>query len=441
MLLSSIFLIAWMTIPIGWYVLLKSAHLSLNNISIITVLLFFIVIFQYLGYPILFFSLDEYRAEYVTDKHTVLLAWLVTSVTTFEICLGAVLANIIFGKINLIRIENTKKIIDHKKLYFLLAFCAIILIIFVDRIGLTNLAIFVALNNGVSDNLLLSRSDMSNNFGAGYHWYRFITKDLLIICTLIAYFNLRIKKSRKNIFLLAVSLVLTIFSLIMTTEKGPLIDLLIGIFLISSAIDNNFKMLGKKVALTVLVGVTALTVSYMLFMGDSNIFAALYSVYSRTLTGSIQPLYHYLKFFPDNHDWLYGASFPNPRGLFPFENYNLTNEIINFVHPELVEKGIVGSMPTIYWGELYSNFGYTLVFIAPIAIGFYLYSLNLYVSNLKNKKYSLIILGWLAIHYKNLSVTSFSSFLFDFNVGAVLLIYMFLSYKIKLSMISGKLKS
>ena len=36
------------------------------------------------------------------------------------------------------------------------------------------------------------------------------------------------------------------------------------------------------------------------------------------------------------------------RGLFPWEGYKMTVEVMNWVNPTLADRGIVGSMPTVF---------------------------------------------------------------------------------------------
>ena len=115
-------------------------------------------------------------------------------------------------------------------------------------------------------------------------------------------------------------------------------------------------------------------------MASKNPINAIASVFSRTFTGQIQPAYHYLEFFPMHHDFLWGRSFPNPRGILPFEPYRLTVEIMNWRFPDLVKRGVVGSMPTTFWGELYANFGTLGVITIPFFVGIVIYLLACFVN-------------------------------------------------------------
>lgn len=165
-------------------------------------------------------------------------------------------------------------------------------------------------------------------------------------------------------------------------------------------------------------------------MGDADIVASVMSIFSRGLTGSLQPIYHYLEFFPTYQNWLYGITFPNPGGIFPFTPYNLTVEVMNFVQPEHRDSGVVGTMPAIYWGELYANFGYLGVFIFSPWVGFFLYYINWIIYRLEFDPMNSALFAWMLVHYKNLSLTSISMFIIDFNLIVILFVYCILKIKI-----------
>ena len=180
-----------------------------------------------------------------------------------------------------------------------------------------------------------------------------------------------------------------------------------------------------------------LVLFYVYFMGSHNPIAALMSVFSRAFTGGIQPAYHYLEFFPEHHGFLLGRSFPNPAGLLPFEPYRLTVEIMNWRFPDLAGTGVVGSMPTVFWGELYANFRVVGVIIMPFFVGIGLYVISFFASKLENTPFKVGLLVWLILHYKTLAETGISGFIIDFylfGVVGVILLLMILTnnFKIKL---------
>jgi F0F1-type ATP synthase membrane subunit a len=77
-------------------------------------------------------------------------------------------------------------------------------------------------------------------------------------------------------------------------------------------------------------------------------------------------------------------------------------------------------MPTVFWGEMYANFGLPGVLIAPFFVGIALYGVDHVVNKAENTPLKIGLVVWLIIHYQNLSATGLSGFIFDFYLIAVL---------------------
>ena len=91
------------------------------------------------------------------------------------------------------------------------------------------------------------------------------------------------------------------------------------------------------------------------------------------------------------------------------------------VFPENASKGIVGSMPTFFWGEMYVNFSYLGIIIPPIFVGFFLYFLNVLIFKLQMTPITLSIFVWTIFHYRALSGSSLSGYLIDLNLIVIVL--------------------
>jgi hypothetical protein len=118
----------------------------------------------------------------------------------------------------------------------------------------------------------------------------------------------------------------------------------------------------------------------------------------------------------------------NPMNIFPFEYYNLSQEIMIWYFPDENLSGIVGSMPTVYWGELYANFGIIGVFIFPTFVGMLLYGINYFLMKFKLTPILIGIYVWFLMYFSNLSSTSLSSFLFDIYPIIIFTIFLFLNF-------------
>lgn len=222
----------------------------------------------------------------------------------------------------------------------------------------------------------------------------------------------------------------------MVTEKAPFFWLLISLFLVYIIVKHNSKVSAKYFILVSVFLFVLLTITYyyMYWASDKDIMYAIKTLFSRVFTASIQPAYHYLEFFPANHDFLYGKSFPNPKGIFSFETFHLTQEIMNFAQPENIKSGIVGSMPTIFWAEAYANFGFIGVLIIPFVIGIIVWTISFMITKLDNTPIKIGLYVWLLLHFKNLSTTGFSGYIIDFylilTVGLFLPLFFLKSKKL-----------
>jgi len=435
-LFDILFLLAWFVIPFLWLYTLKIGSVELTKLSIPSFLIIFIFIFQYLGYPILYFKLDDYRADFVVNQNILLIAWIITSITTFLLSLGVVMGCVLLGRLRFFKLINseqkTSTLYGMRRIYAVGFLSIFVLYFYISKIGLSNIALIAAFSGDSQLDIALKRSLMGNDFGPGYHWFNFFMRDVLTFISLI-FIGVRFQKSEQiSIIVLITFNILVVFSLTMATEKGLLIDYIIAIFIVYCVIKKKGVLPLFLLSILVTSIILSLILLYIFFMGDSSFIQSISSIVSRVLTGSIQPVYHYLNFFPAHQDWLYGSSFPNPGGILPFTPYNLAMEVMNFVHPDDLVAGIVGSMPAIYWGELYANFGYYGFAVFPLLIGFGLYVLNWILFKLYLDPVNASLFAWTLLHYKNLSITGLSSFLVDLNLLMLLITYFLIKVRVNL---------
>ena len=431
---SFFFLFFYFSFLIFCLYLLKYSGVKILTISIPSFLLILIFAFQYLGYPILFFFLDENRALFVQDRGIILTIFFMTSYTITFIIFGFILAKKTFGKLHLQNQYNypQQEIMNDKQLsrfilYFFFVLSLLVLMIYISKIGFNNIALFSALNlteNSISSKVL--RSNMGNAFGGKYHWYRLFMRDFLTIAS-VGFFGFYLLKKNFFYFLIFItSFFISCFSMTMATEKAPLLWYFISLFLMYVLIRQNGQFKIKQIIGFGAFAFLFISFIYVIFMGSSDLFKGMTSAFSRIATGQIQPLYFYFEIFPQRIDFLWGRSFPNPGGLMPYEPFILTKEVYSIIFPKKIDLGIVGSMPTIFWGEMYANFGYFGVIFPPFFIGFFLYGLNILLLRFPKTPIFLSFYIWIIIHYKGLASTSLSNFFFDIKMLIIFFVLVFI---------------
>ena len=428
-MLGFFFIFFFIFFLIFWFYLLKYSGVKILTISIPSFLLIAIFIFQYLGYPILFFSLDDYRAQFIIDKNIILRMFFITSYTITLIITGFILAKKTFGPLHSIDQytyhQNTvvhDKQLSRLMLYLLFILSSIVLLIYISKVGFKNVALLSALNlfeNSEPTKVL--RANMGNAFDGKYHWYRLFMRDFLNIVSVALFGFYLFRKKLFYLFIFIISFFIGCFSMTMATEKGPIMWYLVSLLLMYILLRENGRFKVKHIIGIGVFGLLLLGFIYVSFMNSQDVLMGMKNALSRITTGQMQPLYHYLEIFPKDIDFVGGRSFPNPGGLVPYEPFILPKEVFAHIFPEQLNSGIVGSMPTFFWGEMYANFGYVGVILPPFFIGYFLFGLNIFLFRLPKTPILLSFYIWISLHYFWLSGKSLTNFIVDTNMFVVFL--------------------
>ncbi|OEC91403.1 hypothetical protein [Acinetobacter sp. YK3] len=215
----------------------------------------------------------------------------------------------------------------------------------------------------------------------------------------------------------------------MATEKAPIIWLIIGMFLVNVIIRRGGKIPLRSIVKISIPVFAILIGMYMFFMKSLSVSDAFNSVLSRTFTGSITPAYFYLELFPEHYDYLHGKSFPNPKGILPYEPVRLTVLVMDWVNPQLEQLGIVGTMPTVFWAEIYANFGPLLIAPASFFVGFILKMFDGFILKFRELPLSIGYYVWVILYFRSLSVTSFSNFILNISLIVINEKFVFISMR------------
>ena len=427
MLEDTSFVLIWMALPFFWHYLLKAACLSLWRLTIPTVVILAFYVYQYIGLPLLYFHLDEFRVDAVNDKWVLIQVFFYTALTMTLMIFGYIAGRRFFGALKWVgatKVRESSKI----QIICLLVLCGVcfsVLLLYLSRVGIEKIALLTVFGFGDDIQAEVARSAMGNSFEGKYHWYYLFMNKLLLFCAYAIFVQYLLKKNLRNRLLFSLVFLVTTFSMIMSIEKGPMANFLISLFLVYVLVRKEGIVPLNGVVYLGVALMAVLALFYMGFMGTKDPAQAFFYVASRAFTGQIQPAYHYLEYFPYHHDFLLGLSFPNPGGILPFEPFYLTEEIMAWYNPSQADIGVVGSMPTVYWGEMYANFGFPGVVLPPFFVGFVLYWLNSLALKLSLDPLVIALFVWFMMHLINLSGTSLSGFFVD-TYGLITLFVFFL---------------
>lgn len=431
MIENLMFILLWFILPFLWLHMMKASGLNMLKLSIPSFVIAAILFFNYIGLPILYFELDSYRALFVTDKYVVRQVFFYTSITISLMVVGFMVAHKLFGSIELsdINLHCNKYKINrglsrgddslNLGIVFFSFISLIVLYLYLQKVGR------IALFESDFYSSARIRSLMTNAFSGKYHWYKVFMNDSLVFLTYVALANALITKRFFSTTLFITLFLSSLFVTAMTAEKAPLVFFLAGCFLVYISVVKKYIFSLKYVPIILVISLSILAFFY--FRERIPLNRLIPDILSRAWTGQIQAAYHYLEYFSIN-DFLLGKSFPNPRLIFPFTPISLPAEIMNWARPDgLVEfTGVQGTMPTIFWGEMYGNFGILGVLIFPGFVGFGLYGLNKALCMLKMSPLIIGFFVWLLLHFKDLALTGLSSYFIDIYLFVIVIIFIIL---------------
>ena len=426
------FVVTYLAVPVAVMFLLKLSRISLATISIPSVFVLFYLSFAYAGILPLYFQWDEYRAAVgIVDKEIILRIFFYSSTSILLIAVGFVYAN---GIMQISAVPHQSVVSPLNKgatIAITFVFVACLAVLFIYLRQLQSIPILVALSGDLAS-AKLSRSLSGNDF-AGHYWryYLFFGKVLPFV-TFVLFAQALFRRSLISYLLFMIAFCFSLFATVISTAKVPVMLLTIGLGIVYVLVKHQGKIPIKLgiIGIAFLTGLAS--AMYICFMGSADILSGMKAFLSRAVTGQIHAAYYYLQMFPSSHDYLMGKSFSNPAGIFPFEHFRLTVEVMNYAFPELAGKGIVGSAPTTFWAEMYANFGPIGPLITSFGVGVAIYIMHMLISRLPDSPVKAGLTAWVALHLASLYGSSLSNYLIDTYLYAIL------GISLALVFISGK---
>jgi hypothetical protein len=434
----------------GMYRIVKQI-IGIINIPFISLFfLFKYIMLVYIGSIIM----NVYYIEYYYNignyerKDLLVYMWLYASAGLFLIPLGMFISNAMLkysSKKEIAIFQNTPLYIS-KTDYNNILFMIFILIFFISVITLfvyrSKIGGYLPIeqlffNSYDAKELALLRSDATNNFIGKYWLYMLFIKKIPLLLLILVYFLKENSKKYRCFYYILLSYMVVVS--VMDFQKAPLIKLIFLLALLKIYKDNYIN---KKFFLSILgISFGLIILMYIYFMGntDKSFFEILAMPFERVFVGSIAPFYWW-QLFQEKFGYLYGTSFPNPAGIFPFHWRRIEVEIMEFAKPELASLGIVGSKPTVFFANWFINFGPLMSMFSMILFGFIIQTIDIIMIRKLNKNKNIYLLSTLIvliIYFGQFAETKFEGFIFSPNFYLPI-VFFYVMYNIKKSLIKNK---
>jgi hypothetical protein len=418
------FFLSFLLFPLIIIGSLTVSKIRLDQVEIVNFSIIALFVFSYIGLVSLYFGFDDFRYQLgISDKSLILRLFMfsVIAISCIALLYGF-LSNIIKLRILPAGKYSVRGLVPKEAVILssLLFICVAVLVSYISQ--LDSIAIIAAVIDGIGE-AKVSRSNMANNFSGNYHWYSLFMHDVAQIISFALFANHLVGKTKLSKFLFVISFVFCASSLIMSTQKAPVIWYFIGLYFVYLIVLRGGKIPIKGSLKLLIILMAFLIGFYIIFMGMDSPLKALMAVFSRTFGGSLGSAYFYLEFFPEQHDFLFGQSIKNPGGILPYEPFAITKEIMAWRFPGLHSQNIVGSSPAVFWGEAYANFSWIGVVVTPLIIGSIIYLVSYLISIVEHSPIQVGSLVWTLLHYRTIASTGFSSFIIDIPVICLFFIF------------------
>lgn len=422
-MLDFLFVASFVGFSVYIVLIFKFLRLSFFRITLPSMVILFMVAFAYIGILPLYFGWVRASGT-IEEKLMYTVVFLCASGAIIGLTLGFSFSRSILG----LRLQQSPlqcvPLKGREILGLILLLCVSLFVLYLYLAQIDRIALFVAIKEGFKE-AQVARSGMGNDFQGKYHWYRLFFRQILYFLSFVFWSNWLLTKRVIDFSLFSLALGTASFASLMATEKAPFAWLLIGIIIVYYLTKKGGNISIKGVALVFSLLLIVVSLMYMVFMGSRNTVAAVFSLFSRVFSGQIAPAAFYVEVFPEQIEFLLGRTMPNPGGILPYVPFRYTVELMNMKFPHLKELGIVGSMPTAFWGEAYINFGFVGVLVLPIFIGAWVWFMAYLLDRMENTPLKIASITLLIFHFRGLAFTGFFKFIVDVDLASLLVIISF----------------
>ncbi len=419
-----LFTFIYLLIPVASYQVLKAARVDPFRVTVPSIFFWYYLMIAYIGILPIWFDWTWYDYIDTSNKELILAMYFYSASCLLLVMVGFFFMSRMRGSqvaADWTPPKAMKKIVNIPILILVLI-CAAVTALYLRNFSSSVMSLVVS---GEVGQVKEMRSQMGNDFaGQGrYHYYSIFFKTLLPFCVyLLLAQAIIVKRTFARVFAF-LTLGGAVYATLMAGEKAPIIWLLCGCFLVYiHARKGNIRprTVVAMIACTAMIIVGLIT---MFVGGEGRTVADLSGwIVSRIFVGGIVPAYFYLQMFPGHHEYLWGASLPNPRNIFPWEHYRLTVEVSEFMKGGVATSDTVGSAPTAFWAEAFVNFGPTGPLIVAPIIGIIIYIIHILLGRLKDSPIKTALIVWVAVHFMKLAESGITGYLLDLDLLLILFI-------------------
>ena len=346
---------------------------DVRRVSVINAFFAMYFCFSYIGIVFIYYRMNEYYTVSlgVDDDAGIFKMFACSFVAIVCVLISYAKTprvNIFGNLLNLRNLSSRDSRLAHAHICLIgLFFVVSLSVFFLYKNSLPSIPLFDIILGGQT-NVRLSRSLATNSFSGNLWRYKVVLSGASFVSFICLADFMRSRSKVTLSFFLAYFALCSVWSLL-DTQKMPIAVYLIQVFIVLLFFKNNSRYSIFNIILIVFVVYSALASMFFLFSDSmyADVRASMLKPLFRITMGQITPSYYYLEYFPDGHEFLMGRSFPNPGGLLPFEHYRIAVEIRNLM--TLENYVIVGSAPTVFWAEMYANFGYFGVVFGSVLMG------------------------------------------------------------------------
>lgn len=277
--------------------------------------------------------------------------------------------------------NNSFNFLFVKTFFYIFWFISIIgCAIYVYKIGLPPL--FKSFSISGNSNLIYALR-LEDTYNDNFRFFNMFFTFFPVVAGLLGHVLFLNKRISLVLYLMSFILVLILsFSFL---HKSYMVMFIIYVVFLSILINMKYK---KYLPLAFVVSLIFFILSYVFYMSErlSDILIIIKFIGDRIYLPYLVTLDFSLENFPNKYDFFYGATFPNPKGIFNFEPIYLSNFMMNTIAGKEI-----GTLPVSSIGFLYVNFGFFGVILYILFLTtFFIFLYKIY----ENEKNILVIIIW-----------------------------------------------